>query len=160
MGDENGHREFEDGGLVWGVASRLATDEMAPEDLVPAGWMGLQRAREACPDGEFAPYATACIENAIRRRLREEQSPDRWVPYQDRVSGSGNGHEPTDSDYAPFVLSLIGELDERGRIVVTLLDLADCTQERVADLLGVNQSTVARWRRRALDQLRETVRGD
>ncbi len=137
-------------GLVNAVGrgfGRLANDP----DLLQCGMIGLWRAAEHW-DGQrpFAPYAMACIRNAMYSYLRQIA---RWEPPVDQSAAEVWGAVPPEEDGTVPLLGRIRAACGNSREGLVLSALAcGVSKQAVAAALGINTYQVTRlaqkgWKR-------------
>jgi RNA polymerase sigma factor (sigma-70 family) len=139
-------------GMVYGTCLRITRNAHDAEDVAQESFLELARRAGAVQNpgpwlyGVAAHKARNVVRDAVTRNRHEEQvmpeSPE----------------EPTWEVLSPHIDLAIAELPEELRDVVVQHFLRGQTQAQVAEVLGVNQSTVSRRVDQAVLALREKLR--
>ena len=164
--------------LVRGLARRFDGRGEPFEDLVQIGNLALISAVDRCApgrEGQFTSYATAWVEGAIRRHLRDRCAPlriprrlhgDAVLMARLRAPASLDGRaegvaEPESVDDVGFSRALVASaartLDRREREVVALRYFLDLSQAEIGVEVGLSQVQISRLLEQALVKMRANL---
>ena len=111
------------------------------EDLISVGTIGLIKAVDSFDierNVRFATYAAKCIDNEILMLFRQDKKKEREVSLNEPIGKDKEGNE------------IIEILKYR----YGLFGAKECTQNELADRLGISRSYVSRIEKKALGKLR------
>jgi len=151
-------------GLVQKIAlARLresdTADDVAQETMVRA-YLALDRLRDPA---RFAPWLCQIARNLAmdwRTKITREDRVICRLPIEEHAEsladerGRGGRETMQAEETSAALQSALGALPEPQREVILLRYAEEMTQQQIAERLGVNQATVSRLMRRALDAMR------
>ena len=139
---------------VYAVALRVLGDQSRAEDAAQQTWFQLLRRWErvsALPWDETEGYAVTAAKNCALDILRTERRtvafPEDWDP---------PAREEREDEYA-YLVSLIRSLPEDYRRILELKPVEGWSGREIAQLLGMNKSTVASRVLRGRNMLKERL---
>lgn len=160
--------------LVAHVAKKYYTATASQDDLISIGTIGLIKAVDTFDPlrtSKFSSYASRCIENELRMELRRTRREGTQISLQEPLEGSDGQLTLADTLPDPTVMEdrcenradavhlrkLVEKLPPRERELLTmrygLQGQKPCTQQEVAQRLGISRSYVSRIEKRALEVL-------
>lgn len=149
------------GGLVWSLASRLASSdpEDATQDVFVHLWQNAGRFRED-RGTEVAFVSTLARRRLIDRRRRAGRSPEMVSLESDWLADDSRAPDAPllESEERAEVTRCLGKLKDRDREVVVLSVYEGQSQSEIADHLQAPLGTVKTLIRRAFIQLRDCMR--
>ena len=80
------------------------------------------------------------------------------VPDQAVLADDDDSYEHAENQQ--IIADLMGELGPREREIVRLRFFEECSQQEIADRVGVSQMHVSRLLKRSFEQMRERISGD
>ena len=144
--------------MYW-TAWRLTESKQEAEDLVQDVFLRLWTQREALP--EILNTEAYCIRLVQRRflDLRRTRRPEVSLPDAADLLPSGDDlyRETELQNQKEYVESLISQLPDRQREVITLRDLEDRPYEEIASRTGLTQVNVRALLSRARKAIREKL---
>lgn len=167
--------------LVVYISKKFENTGIGIEDLISIGTIGLIKAVNTfCPSKniKLATYASRCIENEILMYLRKNSQQKNEVSIDEPLNVDWDGNELLLSDVLgseadeinrgmesederSILLSTVGRLSEREKVIMTMrfgLDgTKEYTQKQVADILGISQSYISRLEKRIIAKLKKEI---
>lgn len=167
--------------LVVYISKKFENTGIGIEDLISIGTIGLIKAVNTfCPSKniKLATYASRCIENEILMYLRKNSQQKNEVSIDEPLNVDWDGNELLLSDVLGsdadeinrrmesedernILLSTVGKLSEREKVIMTMrfgLDgTKEYTQKQVADILGISQSYISRLEKRIIAKLKKEI---
>ena len=167
--------------LVVYIAKRFETASYGIEELISIGTLGLIKAVNTFKKDKnikLATYASRCIENEILMFMRKCAGRRREISIDEPLSVDYDGNELLLSDILgsepdsvsrvmeeaeekKIVLSAVGDLNERERIIIELryglYGREELTQKEVADALGISQSYISRLEKKIMHTLKKKI---
>lgn len=163
MSDQQKKLVEENQRLVWNVIHRSGFHAQDPamdmDDLFQIGCIGLIKAGERVCEGEklFAPFACACIWNAIAMELRKYQAKSRQgALHQDSLDQlvdeetplgnliPGGCETPEEAVLTGSVQKIFEDFQRLEPVLAYLMLDKQITQEEAAKLMGCSQPMVSR----------------
>ena len=160
--------------LVAHIVKKYDIKKTQTDDLISIGTIGLIKAVDTFDPlrtSKFSSYASRCIENELRMELRRIRREATQISLQEPLEGSDGQLTLADTLPDPAVMEdrcenradavhlrkLVEKLPPRERELLTmrygLQGQKPCTQQEVAQKLGISRSYVSRIEKRALEVL-------
>lgn len=171
--------------LVAHIAKKYQSADVEMEDLISIGTVGLIKAimsYDLKKKSKLGTYAARCIENEILMYFRARKKCSREVSIYEPIGTDKEGNEinlldiieaeqaePTEQlqkvqDIKAMQYYIDTLLDERERKILLmrfgLRGQKELTQREVGERLNISRSYISRIEKRALQKLREALRGE
>ena len=141
------------------------------EDLISVGTIGLIKAVDSFDierNVRFSTYAAKCIDNEILMLFRQDKKKEREVSLKDIIGEDSEKKQPDAvEDYMFYeqIKCIYGNIEkvlapreiEILKYRYGLFGAKECTQNELADRLGISRSYVSRIEKKALGKLREVL---
>ena len=140
--------------LIKFVAYRSFPGHAKDEDLLQCGRIGLwNAARKWDGERDFAPFACACIRNAMRNYLRGKLS----LPDTEDIQEWEEGAEQEEIALQSGLLSLFKGDTQEGKVALLLSQ--GWKKQEIAEKLGVHPQTVSRICAKIRSEIEEQING-
>jgi RNA polymerase sigma-70 factor, ECF subfamily len=141
------------------VTRSSADAEDATQEAFVKAYYALDRFRG---DAEFRPWILRIVANEARNRRRSARRRESLVLRLAEVRPSGASAQAPEAaavtaDTARLLLTALGELPERDRLVISYRYLLELSEAETAAALGVRPGTVKSRLSRALEHLRSRI---
>jgi RNA polymerase sigma-70 factor, ECF subfamily len=141
------------------VTRSSADAEDATQEAFVKAYYALDRFRG---DAEFRPWILRIVANEARNRRRSARRRESLVLRLAEVRPSGASAQAPEAaavtaDTARLLLTALGELPERDRLVISYRYLLELSEAETAVALGVRPGTVKSRLSRALEHLRSRI---
>ncbi len=152
--------------LVHKVVKNMDQGKYDTEDLISEGMIGLLKAVDRYDDArnvKFATYAAKCIENELHGYFRKAPQKEVLVSFED--DGFPEAEEVISTlkrgEEYRYLYEAVRRLCKKDRMLLDLqygLTGKACSQQQIAAIFGVSQSTISRREKKILKILRRLMK--
>lgn len=141
-------------GLVYKVVSHFYVSKYDRNDLVQAGLMGLQYAIEHFDEklgNKLSTYAIPFIIGSVKKELNNIKMLDDYIEEMELIVD-----ESTKSNNENDYCEVIKNLDKKMQLIYQMKFIEGFTEQKIANHLGINQSTVSRKIKKIIEIIKKT----
>ena len=140
-------------GLVYKVVSHFYVSKYDRDDLVQAGLMGLQYAIEHFEElgNTLSTYAIPFIIGSVKKELNNIKMLDDYIEEMELIVD-----ESTKSNNENDYCEVIKNLDKKMQLIFQMKFIEGFTEQKIANHLGINQSTVSRKIKKIIEIIKKT----